>query len=131
MLIDLTPQFLIGIVGIALSLAFSYFPALNTAYAGLKTEIKSLIMIGLLALTSGAIYALTLAGVVQTQEPLTVVLLVKIFIAALIANQVTYSIAPPAPKVVEAKDNRDIAQLIQGIDGLELSPCDELDSEDY
>ena len=47
--ISYTPDLITMVVGAVLSLLFNYFPTLNVWYAALKTEVKSGIMIGLLA----------------------------------------------------------------------------------
>jgi hypothetical protein len=104
--ITFTPQVIAGIIAVFLALAFAYFPSLNTWYGGLKSEVKSAIMIGLLALTTATVYALALAGVIATTDPLNWWLAVKIFVAALILNQPTYSILPELGAVTAAKASR-------------------------
>lgn len=112
-LVDFTPQLLVAIVGIVLSLLFNYFPLLNTWYADLKTEFKSLIMILLLLLSAVGVYLLTYFGLVETTEPLSIWLAVKIFISALIVNQATYVISPERKKVVEIIEDRDIEEKVE------------------
>lgn len=102
----LDPQFISGVVGIFLALAFAYFPKLNTWYAGLQTETKSLIMIGLLVATTVVITALTIYGVVPSPGPVTWFSVVKVFLAVLITNQPTYVIIPETKSVKAIKEAR-------------------------
>lgn len=104
--IDFNPQLLVGIVSAILSVLFAKFPVVNAWFAGLSSEIKSAIMIGLLLLVSAVVYVLALNGVIQTTEPLTLWLLAKIFFAALVSNQATYTIMPESKIVTRIKDNR-------------------------
>lgn len=104
--IALTPEVIAGVVGVLLSLIFAYFPKLNVLYAGLATEVKSLIMIGLLLATSLVIAALSHFGIIQTTEPVTWFLLVKVFVVALMTNQPTYTILPETRGVTAAKEAR-------------------------
>lgn len=104
--IDFTPELIAGVAGMALSWLFSWFPGLRTWYAALKTEIKSAIMLSLLALTSGTIYFLILQGVLQVTEPVTLWKLVSIFFLASLLNQTTYSITPLPKDVVSIKTDK-------------------------
>ena len=101
--ISYTPDLITMVVGAILSLLFNYFPVLNTWYAALKTEAKSGIMIGLLALASIVIYLLSLYGIIEVAEPVTWVLVLRTFILALVANQSTYVVAPQTNAVREVK----------------------------
>lgn len=100
------PEFISGVVGLILALAFAYFPKLNTWYAVLQTEIKSLIMIGLLLATTVVITLLTVYGVVPTPGPVTWFAVVKVFFAALIVNQPAYVILPETKSVTALKEAR-------------------------
>lgn len=105
-IVDFTPQLLVAIVGTILSVIFAKFPIVNTWFAGLASEFKSLIMIGLLLIVSVVVYLLAINGIIETTQPLTVWLLIKIFISALIANQATYTITPESAVVKEIKRSR-------------------------
>lgn len=91
----LTPELLSEIAGVLLSLAFGYVPGLQQWYGALEGIYKRLIMLGLLLLVAAAAYGLACAGVLQgvvcSEEGL--LRLVKVFIAAAIANQATYLLA--------------------------------------
>jgi hypothetical protein len=106
-MLEFTPQVIAGIVGLVLTLLFAYFPVLRVKYGGLQSEVKSAIMLGLLALTALAVTLLANAGVIQTTEPVTWALFAKVLFAALIANQPTYSILPEAADVKDAKALRE------------------------
>ena len=101
--ISYTPDLITMVVGAILSLLFNYFPVLNTWYAALKSEVKSAIMIGLLAATSDSIYLLSLYGVIEVSGPITWTLVLRTFFLALVANQSTYVVAPQTNAVREAK----------------------------
>lgn len=105
--ITFNAEFVSGVAGAILAGIFAYFPKLNTAYGGLQTEKKSLIMIGMLLITSIAIAILSNYGIIQTAEPVTWVTVIRIFGSALIVNQPTYKILPEAKAVTEAKATRD------------------------
>ena len=93
------------IAGAVLSLLFSYIPGLNASFAGLGSEVKRLIMAGLLLAVAASVYGLSCAGVGAsfgievpcTQEGLLG--LVNVFVLAVIANQGAYSITPKVKAV--------------------------------
>jgi len=87
-----------GIVAALLSLVFSYVPGLNAWFDALKTEYKRLIMLGLLVLVSAVIYGVACAGfapaigVTATCDEAGAIELLKILLAAIVANQGVYKI---------------------------------------
>jgi len=93
----MTAERLIEIVGIVLSLAFSYIPGLADWYGKLNEAYKRLIMLGLLVVTSGAIFGIACGGWLETgvtcDQPGLVGLL-KALLDAIIVNQVAYQITP-------------------------------------
>lgn len=100
-----SPEVLAGIAGVIVSLAFSYIPGLNTAFAKLPAEIKRLIMAGLMLAAAAVImllgcYGIVSAGVSCDQQG--VVQLVWIYITAVIANQSAYQITPQTSAVKSA-----------------------------
>ena len=105
--ITFSAEIISGIVGGILAGVFAYFPKLNTSYAGLSSEKKSLIMIGMLLVVSISIAILSSYGVIHTAEPVTWVTVARIFISALIVNQPMHNILPEATAVTEAKTTRD------------------------
>ncbi len=106
--ISFNPEFLAMIAGVVLSLLFSYVPKLNTWYAALATEIKQLIMLGLMLVSTGAIFALGCGGIIPINDfacdQNTAVYFIYTFILALVANQGTYKITPQTIAVRQAKE---------------------------
>ena len=101
--ISYTPDLITMVVGAVLSLLFNYFPTLNVWYAALKTEAKSGIMIGLLAVASVVIYLLSLYGIIEVEGPITWIMVLRTFVLAMVANQSAYIISPQTVAVKEAK----------------------------
>jgi hypothetical protein len=92
----MTADTLSGIVGLALSLGFSYIPGLNDWYGRLSGIHKRGVMAVLLIVCAGAIFGLSCGGVisaVQCTEAGAFGLL-RVLIAALVANQAMYAITP-------------------------------------
>jgi hypothetical protein len=91
---------------------FSYIPGLNTSFAGLGSEVKRLIMGGILFLVAAGIYGLSCAGVGAsfavsvecTQEGLLG--LVNVFVLAVIANQSAFAIAPKTGAVRDVRESK-------------------------
>jgi len=92
-------ELLAQIAGVVLSLAVAYIPKVAEWYAQKDSPAKARIMGGLLVVVSVAIFALTCArifgdlGLGVSCDPASAVGLVKILLAALIANQTTFLIA--------------------------------------
>ena len=101
-----------GIAGVVLALFFAYVPGVSKWFAALESTYKRLIMLALLVVTAGVVYGLACwgwatdfgIGVTCNREGL--LLLVKALIAAVVANQGTYLIAPETNKVRIAKAQR-------------------------
>ena len=117
--IAFTPELIAGVVGIGLSWAFSWFPVLRVLYAQLKAEMKSGIMLGLMAIVSITIYLLAYYNVIQTSEPITIIRLVTVFFVATTLNQEAFNITPQARDVKDVqtcKRASEIAKLNSGCD---------------
>ena len=102
-------ELIVSIAGVVLSLLFSYIPGLRTWFAALVAETKQLIMLGLLVLVTGAIYALGCYGILDTGIACGkegVVSLVFMLIAGVVSNQAAYLISPQTNDVVIAKQLR-------------------------
>lgn len=87
--------FLSQIAGVLLSLAFSYVPGLREWYDGFDSPRKALFMAGLLFLAASVIFAAACGGIYATGISCTqdgALSLIKVFIAALIANQGAYAL---------------------------------------
>jgi hypothetical protein len=94
---QLTPDMLAMIAGVILTLAFSYIPGLNTAFAKWSPELKRITMLALLLLTSAVVYGLGCAGILNaglTCDKQGLVQLIWMFILAVISNQSVYQITP-------------------------------------
>jgi hypothetical protein len=105
----LSPVVLASIVAIVVSLLFNYIPGLRVWFGGLKSQFKSLLMIGVLVVVSFAIWGsgcLGLLAVNLSCNAQGVVELVKIFVATILANQATYLLSPVVEDVQTAKDER-------------------------
>jgi len=87
-----------GIVGVVLSLIFSYVPGVARVWEGLSGESKRLVMFMMLLATAGCVYGLACAGIapalgLQVSCDMTGAIdLISILIAALVANQGIYKI---------------------------------------
>jgi len=95
----MTGDELSSIAGVLLSLIFSYVPGVSAWYEKLTGEYKRLVMAVVLAVVSGALYGMGCAGWLGDMVALTcdyagARVLIRGFIAALVANQATYLISP-------------------------------------
>ena len=103
----LTATQLSAIVGVLLSLVFTFIPGLKTWYASLDATKKPVVMVVALFLTTAVIFGLAclpsspyqyftcdIAGFWQA---------VALFVSALIANQATYLITSPYKPSAKAK----------------------------
>lgn len=102
----ISSEIIVGAAGVILSLLFSYIPGLRVWFAKLVSETKQLIMLGLLILVTGAIFALGCFGVAEfgvACDKNGAIELVWMLIAGVIANQSTYLISPQTNDVVIAK----------------------------
>ena len=107
---EITPELLVGFAGILLSLLFSYIPGLRVWYGGLIAEKKQLIMLSLLILVTGGIFALGCFDILQISlacDKQGVISLAKMLVAGLVANQSTFLLTPQTNDVVVAKQLRD------------------------
>lgn len=99
----MTSDLLVSVAGVVLSLLFSYLPGLSAWYGGLAGDKKRLIMLGMLALVAGGIYALDCGGVLVKLAPDLAgmcsaadgwVQVVRAFVLAMIANQAAFLVSP-------------------------------------
>jgi len=98
-----------ALAGLVISLLFSYIPGLNTWFAGKSTEVKRVVMLVVLLVTSAGLYGISCAGwfgTIVTCDQEGIIRLVRAFVAAIIANQAIYSISPEPNAVREAKAER-------------------------
>lgn len=104
-----TPELIAGVVGVLLTVIFAYFPKLNVAFAGLASEAKSGIMLGLYLVATAVIYLLGLSGTIPVEVPLNWFDAVLIFFSLVIVGQPTYTVIPEVRVVRDAKIERDYA----------------------
>ena len=103
-------ELIVSIAGVVLSLLFSYITGLRTWFAALVAETKQLIMLGLLILVTGAIYAIGCYGILDTGiecGKAGIIALVQMLIVGLVSNQAAYLITPQTNDVTIAKSLRD------------------------
>lgn len=83
------------LAGSVLSLLFAYVPYLSAWYAKQDGQRKSVVMLACLALTTAGVFSLSCAGIYDTGvicDKIGATELIKVFFAALIANQGTFSV---------------------------------------
>ena len=88
-----SPESLLALLGVIVSLVFSYFPGLRVLFAAQSSEWKSGIMIGMLAVLTAILFGMGCAGSIHTGlacDQTGVWRAVSAFIAALVANQGTW-----------------------------------------
>ena len=113
----MTVELLSAIAGIVLSLAFSYIPGLNTKFAAMSDQYKKLSMLGMLALVAGVTFGLTctkygaMIGIPLTCDETGAIELVRILIAAAVANQAMYKLTPQRQEVKDAKLEGEASRL--------------------
>ncbi len=107
--IEFTPEMIINIIAVIASLLASYFPALSTWYAGLRSEVKSGIMIGGMGIVTVTIFLLVNNGLIPSESPITWQRALYAFFQALIFNAGTYIVSPQTSKVKQVKATRNLA----------------------
>ena len=93
----MTPESLAVIVGIVISIGFEYIPGLHDWYNKLANNYQRLVMLGVMVVVIGVAFGLGCAGLIGPIWPCTEEggwLAVKLFVAAVIANQATYLVLP-------------------------------------
>jgi hypothetical protein len=98
----MTADLLSSVAGAVLSLLFSYLPGLSSWYGTLIGDKKRLIMLGMLALVAGSMYALDCGGVLIKFAPSLAgmcsvdgwVDVLRAFVFAAIANQSAFALSP-------------------------------------
>lgn len=105
-----SPELIVSITGVVVSLLFAYFPVLRTKFGALATEVKSGIMLGVMAGVVAAVAGLNCAGWIDAGvscDQVGAQQLIWWYFLAITGNQVTYSISPLAGDVKQAKTLRD------------------------
>ena len=104
----MTPELLVSIAGIILSLAFSYVPKLDVKFAALEGVHKRLVMLGLIVVAAAGAFGLSCAGLLDAAacDQAGAWGLVQLVIFAAIANQSAYMLSPETERVFNAKSSR-------------------------
>ena len=116
----MTPETLSSIAGVILSLAFSYLPGLKRWYGTLDGTAKRLVMFAVLSATALGLYALActpyaeLLGISLSCDASCAVMLLRLLLSALIANQATYSLTPRSPADRASADTQSQALKFDG-----------------
>lgn len=102
---EITPEFVTGTAGIAVSLVLSYWPGLRVKFAALNPDYKRLILLATLLLVSASTIGLACSGLaadfglaVTCDRPGVVSVLISFFMAAL-GSQLAYDLTPKAADV--------------------------------
>jgi len=99
----MTSDLLSSVSGVVLSLLFSYLPGLSAWYGELSGDKKRLVMLSMLALVAGGMYALDCSGLLVKIAPDMAgmcstadgwVQVVRAFVLAMIANQSAFALSP-------------------------------------
>lgn len=96
----MTPEFLVLVFGVALSLAVSYIPGLSAAYDKLDGSLKRVVMLAGVIVIGAGVYGLNCAGVPWAGVPSVACTqqgalgVMQAVIMAAIANQATYALSP-------------------------------------
>ncbi len=99
-----TAEFVSSLAGVLLSLVFSYVPGAKQWYGALDGLHKRLVMLAFLALAVGLVLGVACAGfghdfgVAVVCDRSGFVAAARAFGAAVVANQTTYLVSPPAAK---------------------------------
>lgn len=100
----MTMELLASIAGSLLSLAFSYIPALKQKFDLLDGTYKRLVMLCVLLISAAGVFGLSCLKIIDSVscDHAGALGVVKVFIAAMIANQTTYAISPQVVKTSPA-----------------------------
>ncbi len=106
--VTFSSDLLIMIAGVVLSAAFTYIPKFNTWFAMKSNEVKQLIMLGLLFVTTAVVFALGCFELIPIEnfvcDKNTTVYFIYTFILAAISNQSADRILPKPIAVRQARE---------------------------
>lgn len=90
--VNLTLDVLSQIVGIALSLLFTYAPGASDWFESLETKYKPLVMMGINLVVLAVLFGVSCASwlSITTCDVNGVAFMLRLFVQAMIANQTTY-----------------------------------------
>ena len=109
----MTAEMISGLAGILLSLIFAYIPGIKDWFEGLEGTHKRLVMGAALLMAAGGALALSCWQIIDTVSctKAGIVALTQSFIAALVTNQATYSLAVK-PKLVTPQSDGPTARVV-------------------
>ena len=92
----MTNDELVAVVGIVVSLAFSYFPGLESWFGGQTPNVKRLLQLAVAVVVSGAVFGLGCAGIVDGFVCTWAGALdaARLLVVFMIANQTAYAVSP-------------------------------------
>ena len=108
----MTPELIVSIAAGVIALLFGYFPILRTKFAALSSEVKSLVMIGLMVLVGFGAWGAGCLGWMETGvacESAAIPTLIKYILLAIVTSQGINRLAPEMADVKAAKVTRDLA----------------------
>ncbi len=111
--IDFTSAFVAAVAAIVLSLLFTYVPGLRVWYGALTSQVKSLIMLGLMIASAVVITVLAQYNIIPVAHPITWTDCIVVVITWLVANQATFTLAPVPADVYRVILKRDQALIGQ------------------
>lgn len=100
MTVEMILETINGLAAILISLAVSYIPGLESKYQALSGELKRLVMLGLLVLSTALVLGVAGSGfgaefgMDLACDRSGIILVVRAFMAALVSNQATYLVTP-------------------------------------
>jgi hypothetical protein len=103
---QLSPETLIALCGAIISVIFSRFPWVRTKFAELSNDLKSLIMLGIMAIVTLGVVLLHCNGILNagiTCDQIGFWNVVWLYFVAVASNQTAYLITPQASDVKRAK----------------------------
>ena len=92
----MTQNELVALVGILVSLAFSYFPVVQSWFDGQAGNVKRLLQVAVAFIAAWAVYGLNCAGVLSgmTCDLPGALEIVRLIVVFVIANQAAYGVTP-------------------------------------
>ena len=94
----MTPETLAALAGLLISLAFSYIPGLSDWYAAQTGQYKRLLMLASLVVAALVVFGAACLGLdgAVTCDRSGGILLLRVFMVAVVANQSAFLISPRA-----------------------------------
>lgn len=101
--ISLTPELIVAVAGAIISLLASYVPKFNVWFAALETEVKQLVMLGLMVIVTAVVFAGGCLDFLPVEnfscDKNTAVQFIYLLIIAIVSNQSVHRISPKTESV--------------------------------